>query len=1238
MGQARASQARWRAFARLVLSIAMVLMALSAGAVRAAPSQQGMFASGDRRVIVVLDEAPLLEAVPEALDVSGLRVQDAAASEQLARIEQNHAATRRALEQVLPEAQVAAEYRIALNGLAVRLPEGDVDAVGTLLGLPGVRAVYEEHAFELSTFSSVPAIGANAFWPTVGGSANAGAGVRIAILDDGIAIDHPMFDATGYSYPGGYPRGDTRFSTAKVIVARAYSRPSDPPASGEDTPVPGALGTGHGTHVAGIAAGNPVTTTVGGLPVGLTGVAPRAYLMNYRIFYPSAADGRQVAYTAEILQAIEDAVADGAQVIACGWSSMSPVLPLESAEAVALNAAMDAGVVVVAPAGNAGPTEGSAGRMPGGMERVLTVGSVTKATTVLSDVVNVTAPAPVNANLTNLPFGRALFGPPLADVIGPAPYVELSTDGCTTFPPAVDVAGKIVLIRRGTCAFADKVYNAQQAGAIAVVIINNSDEVTPIVCTGTHCAAGAIIIPAVLVSQTDGGRLAAWRTVYAGAQMEIDPTTQYAATAPNVVQPASGRGPAFARYLKPDVVAPGVAVLSAYHDAAVGVDDYALLSGTSQAMAHAAGAAALLLQAHPGWEHDHVKAALMGSAAADDLWLDEAHTQPATALDVGAGLIDLEMAAADGLQLMPGSLALPFAAPGDSWSITVTTTDPRTSGGERNYTASAYAGSPLTLVVSPTTFTLGPGENTTLEVVVEVATGASAGNAFASVLLTAGDVRAGLPVWAHVTPVPASAGVLLIDNDYDYTLSQSVDYRPYITEALDAAGISYTVWDTHPWVGLEQTLPNLTTLQRYEAVIWFTGNHRHPYGYFAVASPLTPIDMQLLAAYLDGGGRLLATGQNLAAASDVNPDPDARYGLAEFLHAYLGAHRVSESLFDPDAIGLLPPSGVSAIQAVPGGVLHGMQFDLGAVGDGARNQTSVDELGVGGLSDGSDAGLSQAIALAVSAYPTEAGYAGVSKSAEPTLEDAALAFSYRTVYLGFGLEGVNDNPRMTTRAELVRRIVDWLMDAVQAQVPDAFGAPQQLTTLTCTAGSSVGASMASFRWQVGEGASAHLFSSTTPQVQVRLDAGTYPVRVEVTDSLGHKGVAEGVLRVMAGGASMLGADRTAVQAGEQITYRVTLRHGGPGSLAFTARLPLPAGVTYVSSSGGAYSAGALTWSGSLTPNVDVVLEMTVRVDDAVSAGTRIQAAAEFSAGGETWQRSVETPVGDVIYMPVMVSP
>jgi len=125
-------------------------------------------------------------------------------------------------------------------------------------------------------------------WAAVGGHVNAGAGIKIADIDSGLDFSNPCFDPTGYTYPAGYPRydnaDDARLVTPKVIVARAYFRPDDPPQYSRDArDDPFSVGQGgHGTHTAGAMVCNYGTVAPAGLDharTAISGVAPRAYLM-----------------------------------------------------------------------------------------------------------------------------------------------------------------------------------------------------------------------------------------------------------------------------------------------------------------------------------------------------------------------------------------------------------------------------------------------------------------------------------------------------------------------------------------------------------------------------------------------------------------------------------------------------------------------------------------------------------------------------------------------------------------------------------------------------------------------------------------------------------------------------------------------------------------------------------------------------------------------------------------------
>ncbi len=114
--------------------------------------------------------------------------------------------------------------------------------------------------------------------------------MKIAILDDGVDQRHPFFDPAGLTMPPGFPKGDVAFTSAKVIVARAFA-PRDAGWPHAGTPFD-PVHSFHGMHVAGIAAGAP-DTPVGagdaGASTSISGVAPLAYIGNYKV--ADGADG-----------------------------------------------------------------------------------------------------------------------------------------------------------------------------------------------------------------------------------------------------------------------------------------------------------------------------------------------------------------------------------------------------------------------------------------------------------------------------------------------------------------------------------------------------------------------------------------------------------------------------------------------------------------------------------------------------------------------------------------------------------------------------------------------------------------------------------------------------------------------------------------------------------------------------------------------------------------------------------
>ncbi|MBI4320308.1 MAG: S8 family serine peptidase [Chloroflexi bacterium] len=244
----------------------------------------------------------------------------------------------RALRQAIPEGRERRQFRTVLNGTVVILPKGRVEA---LKRLRGVKTVSTNETYRVSLDGSVPLINASAVWTAVGGTSAAGAGMRIAILDTGIDNSHPFLSDNALQPPAGFPMGVDGYTSNKVIVGKVYT-----PAGRTDTP---ADEYGHGTHVAGIAAGVYNYTTQSFRTV--SGVAPKAFLMNYKVLLGPTGEGD----TSEIVQAIEDAVADGADVVNMSFGGQSDQSIESDPLVAAVRNGTQAGVVFVAAAGNSGP-------------------------------------------------------------------------------------------------------------------------------------------------------------------------------------------------------------------------------------------------------------------------------------------------------------------------------------------------------------------------------------------------------------------------------------------------------------------------------------------------------------------------------------------------------------------------------------------------------------------------------------------------------------------------------------------------------------------------------------------------------------------------------------------------------------------------------------------------------------------------------------------------------------------
>ena len=262
--------------------------------------------------------------------------------------------------------------------------------------------------------------------------------MKIGIIDTGVDPEHAFFDPDGYTMPAGFPRGQTRFTSAKVIVARAFAPPGARTAAAR-LAFDGAQ-SGHGTHVAGIAAGNARTSASGAATV--SGVAPGAYIGSYRALVRTDSGLSPNGNSPELVAAIEAAVRDGMDVINLSLGEPE-IEPRRDIVARALDAAALAGVVPVVAAGNDFNDAGAGSvSSPANAARAIAVAAVeTDGTPPRSTHADFSSVGPTTISLRLKPDVSA----PGVDVLSSVPEGWSELSGTSMASP--HVAGAAALLR-----------------------------------------------------------------------------------------------------------------------------------------------------------------------------------------------------------------------------------------------------------------------------------------------------------------------------------------------------------------------------------------------------------------------------------------------------------------------------------------------------------------------------------------------------------------------------------------------------------------------------------------------------------------------------------------------------------------------------------------------------------------------------------------------------------------------
>jgi minor extracellular serine protease Vpr len=496
-----------------------------------------------------------------------------------------------------------------LNAVSVSATPADA---ARIRALPGVKGVYPVHTMTLpppETGSGSSIDLANAIGMTGADFAHNelgldGRGVTIAIMDSGVDYRDPELGGClgpsckvrgGYDLVGDSYDADAEDTTYQPVPhPDGDPAPCDPNVADQIAAQPGAgeSSSGHGTHVAGIAAADGRGHQADGEVVG---VAPGARLLAYRVFGCNGGTATDV-----MIAAMEMARRDHADILNISIGAAFDNWP-ESPEAQAADRLVAHGMIVTASIGNSGANFGqlwSAGA-PGVAKRVIAAASF--------DNTKLTGPAfAVSPDGKLFPFIRS--DSPVTPTSGSAQLVNTSNFGCDAADVPASVAGRIALIRRGSCFFSVKAANAQAKGAAAVVLMNNS----PVPLSPTVAGAG-ITIPVVLVSQASGNDLVARVAAGPTTLTWTNKTAEEPLVTAGLVSDFSSLGTDAELGLKPDIGAPGGQIYSTWPHQQYG--GHNTIGGTSMAAPHIAGLAALILQAKPQADPDEVQTLLMNTSA-----------------------------------------------------------------------------------------------------------------------------------------------------------------------------------------------------------------------------------------------------------------------------------------------------------------------------------------------------------------------------------------------------------------------------------------------------------------------------------------------------------------------------------------------------------------------------------------------------------------------------------------------
>src|SRR6266540_868414 len=506
-------------------------------------------------------------------------------------------------------------YDTVFNGFAAKLTSAEV---AKLRHTKGIVNVWKNQIIKVDTVTTPRFLGLDGpggVWQRqFGDVSRAGEGVIVGVVDSGFWPESPSFAPLSEPRPdqaiidekwsGTCVTGNTGPVTCnnKVIGARFYRVSQPELANPNEFDSPRDL-HGHGSHTASTAAGdNGVPMSINGLAVGNgSGMAPAARLAIYKALWTTADGTSASGGFIDLMNAIDDAVADGVDVINYSISGSLGTIT-DPVEIAFLNAAV-AGVFVSASAGNSGPAAGTVAHTAP-WETTVAASTHDRSSTKRVTLGN-------GASYVGAGVGPAMPAAPFIDAANAALAGANPLDAARCFVGSLDpakVTGKGVLCLRGTNPRTEKSRAVKVAGGVAMILYNASPAVDDVI--GDYHFVPSIHVPAPVVAGF------------------------------------SSRGPDRASggdLVKPDIAAPGVDVIASVSPPgpnSLGGNQFNSFSGTSMAAPHIAGIAALIRSKNPTWSPMAIKSALMTTAGTLDNSgnpIAKEDGGSATPLDFGAG-------------------------------------------------------------------------------------------------------------------------------------------------------------------------------------------------------------------------------------------------------------------------------------------------------------------------------------------------------------------------------------------------------------------------------------------------------------------------------------------------------------------------------------------------------------------------------------------------------------------------